>query len=131
MPPERVVARFMEQALAGRPLEVFAAGGHCDYVHVDDVVSLALRAGCGGAPGIYNAGTGVASSLMELATAVADVCQDRPVPVVARSPTGGPLPGFAALDITKAANAWGYAPLGLREGLMRYRRQLEARVSQP
>jgi UDP-glucose 4-epimerase len=61
-----VVAIFLERMARGEETLIFGDGGHeRDYVHVDDVVA-ALLAAAAGEGGVYNVGTGRATSVSDL-----------------------------------------------------------------
>jgi UDP-glucose 4-epimerase len=135
MPKKSVVARFMTSALAGLPLELWDGGvARYDFVYVADVVDLTLAALQGGAPGVYNAGSGRGESILELAQAVETVFDDRRIeirihPVKEVSSPGSTSfysAGELPLSTTKAFAAWGYRPRALIDALRDYRRQLEA-----
>jgi UDP-glucose 4-epimerase len=126
MPDNSVVARFMRAACAGGTLDV-ADGGSAtaDFVSASDVVWLALAAARQGKPGVYNVGSGVASSILDLARAVADVFPDRQPRIRIQAPDAAASVSFPALDITKANQEWGYSPRTLSEGLAQYRAAME------
>jgi UDP-glucose 4-epimerase len=61
-----VIAIFMERMRAGEPTQIFGDGGQTrDFVYVGDVVQAVL-AGAGGGPGVYNVGTGIETSVLDL-----------------------------------------------------------------
>ncbi|WP_243311432.1 NAD-dependent epimerase/dehydratase family protein [Fundidesulfovibrio agrisoli] len=77
-PYDGVVRRFLDAALRGEPFAVHGDGGQTrDFVHVDDVVRALLHASgvWGNEPlrGVFNYGTGRATSVAELAGMVAAV----------------------------------------------------------
>lgn len=77
-PYDGVVRRFLDAARRGEPFSVFGDGGQTrDFVHVDDVVRALLHAPgvLGNDPllGVFNYGTGRATSVAELAGMVAAV----------------------------------------------------------
>jgi UDP-glucose 4-epimerase len=125
MPESAVVARFMALAAAGQPLTVRDGGvPRTDFVYVDDVVDLVVRAlldPVDGADGAFNVGSGQHTSLSELAAAVRATYPERPVEIRTEPPSAEPAPGFAALDIRKAQRVFGHAPRGLAEGLAAFR----------
>ena len=126
MRDQSVMARFMWCAMNDQPLEVRDAGRfQVDYVHVNDVVNLALAAAESGEPGVYNVGSGHAHSVLELAQAVADVFPELRVRITVQPALDHGPSGFAALTIDKAIQTWGYRPLSLAEGLARFRQELE------
>ena len=123
---ESVVSGFMNSAAAGLPLTVFDGGRPThDFIYVSDVVNAIMAALETGDPGIYNIGSGHASSILELAQAVVETFPDRDVPIEIDPPFEHIPASFPALAIDKAIATWNYRPLSLREGLAEYRRQLE------
>ena len=127
MSDRSVVARFMEQASHGTPLRVLNGGQAAfDYVYVDDIADLAVKAMKSGEAGIYNAGSGVATTVVQLAQAVADVYSDRQVKVELEDNAGSGHAGLPALSIEQAAAAWSYRPRALSAGLKAYRAAMEA-----
>jgi UDP-glucose 4-epimerase len=126
MREQSVMARFLWCAMNDQPLEVRDAGRfQVDYVHVNDVVNLALVAAESGEPGVYNVGSGHAHSILELAQAVAAVFPEHGVRIAVQPALEHGPTGFAALAIDKAVLTWGYRPLSLAEGLVRFRQELE------
>jgi UDP-glucose 4-epimerase len=63
---------FIARGLAGAPLEIHGDGGQTrDFIHVADIVSACrFLAGSPGLTGVYNAGYGGATTVLELAQAV-------------------------------------------------------------
>lgn len=122
MPSKSMVARFMTSAGQGLPLEVWEGGRYSvDLVYVEDVVSLAASALTAGAPGVYNVGSGVATSSLELAQTIARVFSDRHVQIIVSPPGSNADLGFCALDISRAQATWGYSPRSLEDGLSAFR----------
>lgn len=67
--PRRLVPRVIAGALTGEPIRLSRPEISRDWVYVDDVVDLYLEAGeraAGLGGGVYNAGSGVATSLGEI-----------------------------------------------------------------
>lgn len=117
MEARSVLARFVARALRGEPLEVFHGGRpRADFVHVLDVAQCFVSALSAGESGVYNVGSGCATTLLELAEAVGVVLgSSSPVRVLGAD---NPVPqGLPPLSIAKAAAAWGYAPMSLQSGL--------------
>jgi UDP-glucose 4-epimerase len=117
MEPRSVLARFVACARRGEPLEVFHGGRpQADFVHVLDVAQCFVSALSAGEGGVYNVGSGCATTLLELASAAkVALGSSSPVRVLGADnlvPSGSP-----ALSIAKAAAAWGYAPMPLQSGL--------------
>ncbi len=114
-----VVAIFAARMLRGEAPVVFGTGEALrDYVYVGDVVAANLSAVERGFVGAYNVGTGVTTSVNEIAALVADA-----------TGYGGPIehaparPGDVeriALDASAFGREAGWRPLmGLREGIER------------
>ncbi len=88
-----------------------------NLVYVDDVVTLALEAAERAEGGVFNAGSGRASTSLEAAQIVADaVGAERQLIAVEGGSTDAAPRGFRALDVSKAANELNYAPLSLPGG---------------
>lgn len=121
-----VVARFMAAAAQGHPLEVWDNGAPTyDLVYAPDIAKLIVAVVVRSEPGIYNAGSGQACSVMDLALAVADAFPDRRTEIIVKPPAG-PMPAsFSVLSIAKAARMWQYAPTPLSEALRLYRQYME------
>ena len=111
-----VVAIFLERLAAGEPTTIFGDGTIArDFVHVADVVrALLLAAEHDG--GVFNVGTGVETSIVDLHT----LCE-RAVGVDAPPAYGPPRAGDAlrsVLDTTRATRELGFtASVGLAEGI--------------
>jgi UDP-glucose 4-epimerase len=126
MPARSVVSLFMQRALAGAPLIVRDGGSsRCDFVYVGDVAQLIVQAIKGGRSGVYNAGSGVATSVLELAQAVDAALADHGVRIDVEPPSRLPHSSFPALDMAKTKREWGHAPTSLRDGLAAFRSFLE------
>ena len=119
-----VVAIFCQRILDGRPLTVFGDGLQTrDYVHVSDVADAAFRVATARlpAPGTldaraFNVGTGIATSVLDLANTLREVAAtDVPLDFAPRR-AGEQQHSFLA--ISKARAALGWSPrVALREGL--------------
>jgi len=110
-----VLNRFRE----GQPIVLHDGGRHAaDYVFVDDVAYLIMKAALSSLVGHLNAGSGVASDLQQLASAARAAVPDSPstVTVEAADPDRPPS-GFSALNITRAKVAFGYQPRSLVAGM--------------
>ncbi|MFU8829907.1 MAG: NAD-dependent epimerase/dehydratase family protein [Phycisphaerales bacterium] len=66
--------QLAQQMLSGKPPRLFSDGSQArDQIHVDDVVSCTIAASADGvSPGVYNLGSGVATSFADVAVAVRD-----------------------------------------------------------
>ena len=114
-----MVPVFVRTLGNGRSLVIQDGGQYSvDLVYVDDVVTLALEAAERAEGGVFNAGSGRASTSLEAAQIVADaVGAERQLIAVESAGTDAPPLGFRALDVSKAANELNYAPLSFREGI--------------
>jgi UDP-glucose 4-epimerase len=78
-----VIAKFFDAAYAGRPLQIHGDGQQTrDYTYIDDAVDATLLAGVQPrAEGeVFNVGTGIETSVNELARLVGEAC-DRPIDI--------------------------------------------------
>jgi UDP-glucose 4-epimerase len=103
-----VIAIFMNRMLAGEPTQIFGDGLQTrDFVYVADVVDAVLAA-AGGGPGVYNIGTGIETSVVDLH----ELC--RRVTGSDREPAfAPPRPGEArrsVIDPSLAARELGWSP---------------------
>jgi UDP-glucose 4-epimerase len=132
-----VVAIFGQRILAERPLTVFGDGEQTrDYVYVGDVVAANLLAarlplepvGTALDERAYNVGTGVETSVNELARAMMGAA-GRSVPVEHAAARPGELL-HSALDVTKLRAA-GWSPAtSLDQGLKRTLAHIEREISE-
>jgi UDP-glucose 4-epimerase len=79
-PYSGVVSRFCRQVLSNAPLTIFGNGMQTrDFVHVSDVVELIVAAmRCDGTvDGVFNGGTGIASTINDVAEIVRAACYSR------------------------------------------------------
>jgi UDP-glucose 4-epimerase len=130
-PSGKVIPAFLRRAARGEPL-TFASDGHArfNFVYVTDVAECVAAAASRGESGIYNVCSGESTSLAELARALAAAFPERHVYLAPRPATGAEATGFPPIDITRMRQTWGLAPIGIEEGVLRYRRNLEAAVQQ-
>jgi UDP-glucose 4-epimerase len=122
-----VVAIFCGALLDGRTPHVFGDGRQTrDYVYVGDVVDALTAASDSEASGIFNVGTGIETSVLDLGRMIGEAC-DRPFePEMAR-----PRPGEVhriAIDSSRAARELGWrAQTSLADGLARTARAFARR----
>jgi UDP-glucose 4-epimerase len=115
-----VLVRWMERIEAGEPPLILGDGSQTmDFVHIADVARANLLAAATPSVGeAFNVGTGTSTSLLELATALADVMGAPEL-----TPEHGPERATNAVrtrraDTAKARDQLGFtAQIGLREGL--------------
>jgi UDP-glucose 4-epimerase len=112
-----VVAIFCGALLGGGRPRVFGSGHQTrDYVYVDDVVQAVLAASDSAVHGIFNVGTGIETSVLELGRLLAEVCERRFDPEMAPERPGEVA--RIAIDSTRAREALGWrSRTPLREGL--------------
>lgn len=119
--PSRLVPGVVADVLAGRPPALRGDGSAGrDLLYVDDAVAALLAAARDGLHGeAYNAGTGIATPVAEVAALAVELAGG----VAAPQPGGAPPPGEGgrrAVDATKLRDATGWEPLvDLRDGLAR------------
>jgi UDP-glucose 4-epimerase len=113
-----VISLFADALLAGRPTTVYGDGDQTrDFVHVEDVAA-AFVAACADLPvdGRLNIGTGVETTVRELHTLLAALCDAPDTPTTAPARAGELA--RSALDARRAGEVLGWAPrVPLAEGL--------------
>jgi UDP-glucose 4-epimerase len=112
-----VISLFIRRALAGKPLVIYGDGRQTrDFLYVEDVCTAIDRALRADKPGVYHLGTGVETSVNELADRVARACGTE-----VRIERRPPRPGDAArsfVDLSSARRALRWVPrVELDEGL--------------
>ena len=116
-----VVAIFSAAWRGGRPITVFGDGNdERDYVYVGDAVEAVTTSFAGNWTGLFNIGTGVATSVNGLIKELAEVLG--PAPQIRHAPprAGGVELSRSCLDCSKAARTGFWRPkTTLREGLRR------------
>ncbi|MGH2471239.1 MAG: NAD-dependent epimerase/dehydratase family protein [Candidatus Limnocylindria bacterium] len=112
-----VVAIFVGCWKRGEPITVFGDGSYeRDYVYIADVVESVLAALAGTQAGVFNIGTGVATSVNELVTALAAVLG--PPPGIRSAPARPSEVLRGCVDPSKAAHEGLWRPkTPLSEGL--------------
>jgi UDP-glucose 4-epimerase len=115
-----VVALFADRLSRGERVRVSDGGRYqTDLVYVDDVVSAAVAAiERPSIDGVINVGSGRATTLLELARALAALMNrgEDAIEVEPASDAAVDL-GFAAVDVSRARTLLDYAPRSLHEGL--------------
>ena len=115
MQSSSVVARFIDAARRGASLNVVGGDHTADFVYVDDVALAIVIATERRVTGTLNVGTGVATSIRQLAEVVRDI-SDASCEIVDDGAVSM-RSGFAALDIRRAVSALDWHPMDLRSGL--------------
>jgi UDP-glucuronate 4-epimerase len=118
--PDMAFSRFIDAALAGRPLTIIGDGRQSrDFTYVDDGVAATIAAGEKGAPGsVYNVAGGCQATVLEVVEALERVL-DRSLERKHVDPVPGD-PRKTGADISHARQDLGYEPkVSLEEGLAR------------
>jgi UDP-glucose 4-epimerase len=113
-----VLSIFVQRALAGQPLAIDSPALR-DFVEVADAATLVRLALTDprAVGGVYNVGSGVATSLRALAELICAATASRSA---IQGPPPGEPSGYVA-DLTRARGELGYQPtIALAEGLQRY-----------
>jgi UDP-glucose 4-epimerase len=112
-----VVAIFLDAMAAGEETKIYGDGRQTrDFVHVDDVVGALL--GAVGAGAVFNVGSGVETSVLELHERCRAVAGDPREPVLERARSGDVV--RSVLDASLAARELGWRPqVSLDDGLRR------------
>lgn len=112
-----VIPRFITQALHGWPLIIFGTGSQTrDFVFVRDVVAANIAAADAAAPGEYNIGSGVETSILKLAQTVTAATKKNSEIVYEPARPGEVLHSRA--DVSRAEEAFGFKPrFSLEAGL--------------
>src|SRR6185295_1058340 len=123
-----VVNRLIHLALTDEPLPIYGDGRQRrDYIYIDDVIEALLRlglAGTSGTPGtsrIYNVGTGVGTSIVDMAKAIVAAAGGGRLEFVAWPPLAEQIEtGDFVADISRMKADLGWRPeVPLEEGLSR------------
>lgn len=117
--PQGVVGSFLARAMTGECVTVRGDGrAFRDYLHVDDLVELAVSASVTSECGIFNVGTGIGCSLETLCELIRHVTE-RPLPVQFESARDSDVSRIV-LDIGAASRKFAWTPrIPLLEGLKR------------
>jgi UDP-glucose 4-epimerase len=112
-----VISIFLERVKHNKPLKIYGDGFDTrDYVFVDDIVDLCIRAMNTQVNDIFNGGTGQQTSVLDLINIIEDVTG-----LKAQKQFCPPRPGdihHIALDSTKALKSLGWIPkTGLYDGI--------------
>jgi UDP-glucose 4-epimerase len=121
-----VVAIFCAQVLAGDRPTIFGDGLQTrDYVYIGDAVAAFLAAADRGRPGIWNIGSGIEVSVLELARVISEVA-GRPVePLFAPARPGELLRSALASDRAERDLGWA-ATIPLQAGVASVYRWIES-----
>jgi len=106
-----LIAALMETTLANRPVEIWGDGLIVrDYLYVGDLAEALVAASLyEGDESVFNVGSGVGRSVLEVLDAVCAALGRRPVAVLHKPARRADVPANV-LDISKIATAMGWAP---------------------
>jgi len=124
--PGTALPLFIAKAAAKEPIQLFAGGARTqDFLHVSDAARGIVDAAASQATGVYNLGSGVGTSMRDLARTITDL-PDWKVDIIDRG--GVETSPSVKVDISRAQQVWGYAPsVTLAEGIGAYHASLLAR----
>lgn len=114
-----VIWNFAERIRNGVHVHLKDGGRfRADYVWRDDVAAVVCDAAIGCHQGVVNVGSGCANSVLEVARLLIDLFgMDPGLIVIEATSQQERIPGFAAVDITRARDWFGVRPVLLRDGL--------------
>ena len=123
--PGTALPLFIANAAAKKPIYLFAGGARTqDFLHVSDAARGIVGAAASQATGVYNLGSGVGTSMRELAQTITDL-PDWNVDIIDRG--GVETSPSVKVDISKARQAWAYSPsVTIVEGIGAYHASLLA-----
>jgi UDP-glucose 4-epimerase len=130
-----IVNRLIHLALAGQTLPIYGDGRQRrDYIYIDDVVSALLALGTSRTPGtpVFNVGTGVGTSIADMARAIVAAAGSGRIEFVAWPPLAEQIEtGDFVADVSRMRTALGWQPsVPLDDGLKRTVAFYRARVAQ-
>lgn len=112
-----VVATFIKRTLKNEPIEIWGDGRAIrDFVYIDDVVQAITVFAESDATGIYNVGSGVGASLLQLLSEISDITNREQE--INFKPTRGLDVGSNVLDSSLAKSTTGWeSTTSIRDGL--------------
>ena len=116
--PSHVIPTMIRAALAGDAPEVEGDGSdEHDYVHIADAVDATMSALVRRADGVYNVGTGIGTTMIELASLIVWLTGGKAAPLK-RPADGNPARASLILDTSRARSDLAFAPRhALADGL--------------
>jgi nucleoside-diphosphate-sugar epimerase len=113
-----VVARFISNAVAMLPLEVLYGGtSEADFVYVGDIARLLVLASEEEHEGVFNAGSGAATSIRSVAEAVCAAFPEFKPRIVDVTRDGATPTSFPALSMRRTGEHFSHVPTKLKDGL--------------
>lgn len=115
--PQGIIGHFLSRAVQGLPLEIWGDGSiRRDYIFVRDLIDLIMAAVHKDVKGIFNAGAGSDSSVLETVAVMEQVLQKKLV--VTTRPAMKHDVQRVRLDISKAQRTLAWSPqVQLRDGI--------------
>jgi UDP-glucose 4-epimerase len=113
-----MIPTFTAALFQGKPITIRDGGRYrADFVFVGDVVDATESALSRDVHGIFNVGSGMASSSLEIAEALVALTHASRDLLVVEPPASGAPFGFAPLDVTRAREQLGYVPCAVKDAL--------------
>ena len=116
-----VIGQKINQARKGEKMTLFEHGEQKrDWIYIDDVVEMTIKAAKAKSPGVFNCGTGIASSFKDVASAI---CQELPESTIEwiENPYIDSYQAHTQADMTQFNEHIGeHKCLSLEEGVRRY-----------
>lgn len=109
----------VSRLLLGKPVLVFGNAGNVrDYVHLEDICAMAVKAASPLCPfDIFNVGTGHGHSVNDILAVIRD-CHGAPFPIQTDDTRGKELMDWVVLDSSHARQTFGWSPaIDLRAGI--------------
>jgi UDP-glucose 4-epimerase len=117
-----VVNRMIHLAVADEVLEIYGDGSQRrDYIYIDDAIRALLALACDAADGVYNVGTGVGTSVADMARAITAIAGGGRLEFVAWPELAAQIEtGDFVADISRIGRDAGWSPsTPMAEGLER------------
>lgn len=131
-PSGKVIPTFLRRAAQGQSLHLVNGGiATYNFVYVDDVIDISIKAIEISDQGTFNVASGEHTNLLELAHIVTDLYENHEVPLIIEPSLKGGFEGFPNISITKAKKVFEFSPRSLSMGLQQYRKNLEKNSNWP
>jgi len=135
-PPGRtaygIVNRLIQLAVCNETLTIYGSGcQRRDNVYIDDVVEALLRLGDADSSGVYNVGTGIGTSIADVARTIVDLAGGGRIESVEWPSLAGQIEtGDFVADVSRIRDELGWHPsVSLGDGLQRTIAYLRAHVA--
>jgi UDP-glucose 4-epimerase len=125
-----VVARFIERVVNHQPMILNQGGrGSADFVYVDDLAELMLKAIEGDSFGIFNAGSGRSHTILELSKLIREAFPEFAPKIEVMSDDDSIPAMFPALSATKCSSAFAHQPTPLHLGIALLKEHIQSSPS--